>query len=636
MRRTCFAVVLALVAGIGTACEPAPPPNVDATYARTAFPHDATTGPEVLGLNEDALPACPGAPAGGVWTISRAVTVENCRFVGTSIVTTAGGVTLRGMSIEANAPILVENRSAGRLLVDASVIRPRAGASPTGPQGQWCGANIGYGNYDLRRSELYGCADGLKADRTTTVADSFIHGLRHSCNPSNPADCTHNDTVQFPETGRIDRLTWHRNAAYGPHCTSNRHFQLKNSRNAVYSIRQSFFYGMHGVANIDGTASGNSGVISENTLAGSATSGPFSSKADGSSMSPGLWTGAGMAGISTAGNVFEDGAAVPTGGVARPYRCGSMPPPTTTTTTTTTSSTTTTTAPTTTTTVPTTTTTTTPGEPLPAPIAGQPYSLRFEDQFNGPGVASTWAGPTGMNDLLAPTIESEGGDTFARLRTSAANGYRWGNMASSGQPSAGEPEFPNMRAWQYGYFETRVRYTDNPWSWPAFWLYSAHKLEAPPEVCPDAGGHLTSEWDIMENGVQNGDGQHPASRWFFTAIHRNTTDNSADGWCGTPDEQRTRGNEFPGVNLAGWHTWGGLWQMDGSLCTYLDGVLVTCLQGYDSTEQAMAITYTMQYLGRCDGCPPRPAELALDIDWVRVWQRDGTTPTGTGTVPPRP
>jgi hypothetical protein len=44
------------------------------------------------------------------------------------------------------------------------------------------------------------------------------------------------------------------------------------------------------------------------------------------------------------------------------------------------------------------------------------------------------------------------------------------------------------------------------------------------------------------------------------------------------------------------------------------------MERFDSTSQPMHLVFTMQYLGRCDGCGPRPSELEMQVDWVRVWQ----------------
>jgi hypothetical protein len=125
----------------------------------------------------------------------------------------------------------------------------------------------------------------------------------------------------------------------------------------------------------------------------------------------------------------------------------------------------------------------------------------------------------------------------------------------------------------------------------------------------------------MENGIENVDGRRPARSWSFTALHRNTNDSSADGYCGQPDVQKTYGREHPGMNLSDWQIWGGLWVGD-LFCTYLNGVPITCMTGYDSSQQPMHLMFSIAPLPRCPAeCGPRPPELWMEIDFVRVWQR---------------
>jgi hypothetical protein len=217
-----------------------------------------------------------------------------------------------------------------------------------------------------------------------------------------------------------------------------------------------------------------------------------------------------------------------------------------------------------------------------------------------------------FGDSLSPTVE----DGAMTIRTTEANDYMWGYVASTGPRSESEPNYRNPRAWEEGYFEARIRYTDNPWSWPAFWLFSMNKTEAWPESdCSE----LTAEWDIFDNGIQNVDGSHPATDWYWTGLHRNTTNNTPEGYCNTGDEQRTHGQNVGHTDPPDWHTWSGYWTSD-RLCTYLDGELLQCTEPYDTTSQPMHLVFTIKYLPRCETCGPRPPELEMQIDWVRVWQ----------------
>ena len=250
----------------------------------------------------------------------------------------------------------------------------------------------------------------------------------------------------------------------------------------------------------------------------------------------------------------------------------------------------------------------------PAPIRDQGYEIVFEDQFDTLDT-SVWAtAPYGGS--LPATVA----DGVMTLRTTAANGYQWGQIASTGpRRSSPEPNYPGARAWEEGYFEARIRYSNSEWTWPAFWLFSMDKAEAwPGEHCPAAGGELTSEWDIFDNGSWDGTPTGPHT--FFSALHRNTPDGTPDGYCGIQDEQRTNRQVLADKDLSDWHVWSSTWTSD-EVCTFLDEVELWCTPTYDTTAQPMHLTFSMQYIPSCPTCAPRPSELTMDVDWVRVWQK---------------
>lgn len=252
--------------------------------------------------------------------------------------------------------------------------------------------------------------------------------------------------------------------------------------------------------------------------------------------------------------------------------------------------------------------------PAPQPIENAGYRLVFADQFDeyDPFVWAT--APFGGS--LQPTVS----DGVMTIRTTAANGYQWGHVASTGpRRSEAEPNYPFARAWQRGYFEARVRYSRSPWSWPAFWLFSQDKTERWPETCPP-GSLLISEWDIFDNGTW--DGTPSAQNLYHGALHRNTVAGTIPH-CGIADTQQRYTVRGPStLDLSGWHTWSGRWT-DTELCSYIDGLPIWCATPYDSTEQPMNIVFTMQF-GNCtipELCGQRPSELWMEVDWVRVWQQ---------------
>jgi len=247
----------------------------------------------------------------------------------------------------------------------------------------------------------------------------------------------------------------------------------------------------------------------------------------------------------------------------------------------------------------------------PAPVLDQGYELVFREEFDDDQLDPLWQLPPWGNPL-PPTAH----DGVLTLRSRTANANTWGLVGSTGHRDRNGGGYPNAQAWQEGYFEARIRYTDNRWVWAAFWLFSMAKTDAwPDEDC----SQLNAEWDIMENGIQNVDGSRPATHWSFSALHRNTTDGTADGYCGIPDVQRTYGEHHPDKDLSDWHVWAGHWTED-EMCTYLDDVELRCMEPYDSTHQPMHIVFSIDYLPRCNGCAPRPSELVMQVDWVRVWQ----------------
>ena len=48
---------------------------------------------------------------------------------------------------------------------------------------------------------------------------------------------------------------------------------------------------------------------------------------------------------------------------------------------------------------------------------------------------------------------------------------------------------------------------------------------------------------------------------------------------------------------------------------------VGCLPTYDTTAQPMHLIFAINYHGLCGGCPAKPAQLQMEVDWVRVWQQ---------------
>jgi hypothetical protein len=257
----------------------------------------------------------------------------------------------------------------------------------------------------------------------------------------------------------------------------------------------------------------------------------------------------------------------------------------------------------------------------PAPIAGQGWVEVWEDTFDYPSVAAMGDVWELNGNVTLATNPNDPDDQMVRLRTGPFQGWNWTLISTAGPRSASEPNYPDARAWQGPlYVEAYVRYTENRHTWPAFWMFSLHKIEAgPTDDCssPPLPSELTAEWDIMENGWDSDD----TSSHYFTDIHRNTMNAQID-WCGVPDTTNRYAQDFPGKVLGDWHLWAGYWRPDGQLCTYLDDALIRCAPAPDSFAQPLVVTFDIARIPEdwCNpgGCPPPPSELVMEVSNVRV------------------
>ena len=244
------------------------------------------------------------------------------------------------------------------------------------------------------------------------------------------------------------------------------------------------------------------------------------------------------------------------------------------------------------------------GEPLA--IAGQGYRQVFRDDFSGTVLdPAVWTPKEFWEDDPRPgaVVVSDG---TVKIRN--ARPYIDDQSITTG-PSWGADD-PVKKAWKFGYFEARMRFTDAKGSWPAFWLISeAHATWPNWPACPEPD--LNFELDIMEY-----QGDEPTQ--FYGTEHRNTGD-----VCGTADNTRSVFTK-PGKLAGGWHTFSVLWTAT-SVTWYVDDVQQGAPQPlWDSGDQRMFISLTMQACGwdstnACGSTTPNPLET--EVDYVDVWQK---------------
>lgn len=202
------------------------------------------------------------------------------------------------------------------------------------------------------------------------------------------------------------------------------------------------------------------------------------------------------------------------------------------------------------------------------------------------------------------------------LKIGENTNYNWTNVSTMGPwRNSPEPNYYNPTVWQKGFFEARIRFSDSEWIDPAFWLFSANTQEAYPGKCDGGSGLLTSEIDVLDAAEFSGIPR--PSDHYFGGIHRNTWAGTVR-WCEIDDEVQTTHLDM-GVNLSEWHVWGAEWT-DDKVNVFLDGELITAWDTYDSTAQPMSALLSLNY-GPCETCGPKPSELTLEVDYVRVWNR---------------
>lgn len=147
------------------------------------------------------------------------------------------------------------------------------------------------------------------------------------------------------------------------------------------------------------------------------------------------------------------------------------------------------------------------------------------------------------------------------------------------------------RSFRHGYFEARMRFSDETIDWSAFWLLSR------PHSAGTDGGRWC-EIDIFE---------HFGPRVFVGTVH---------DWT---KQKRTRNsNSFQrltkSIQFSTWHTYSLLW-VPGKLTWYLDGeALMSAETPSVCEEQDMFLILSSQ---KHHEGPP----VQLEVDWVRVYSK---------------
>lgn len=222
----------------------------------------------------------------------------------------------------------------------------------------------------------------------------------------------------------------------------------------------------------------------------------------------------------------------------------------------------------------------------PAVIAGQGYNLAFEDDFTtldtGIWREQVWWLPESAANFAVS-------NSILRITTNAGDSQDQYSLMTRNQ------------AWQYGYFEARMRWSRSTANFPAFWMLSDNWIRT-----GNCTTYKISEYDIFE-GFPNL--ENPTTfRSHSGTIHRNT-----NAGCGMADEFRDNWTTDCGFELAeNWRTYSGLWTPT-TASVYVEGVKLKEWPVYDTTNQPMRMFFKSHRRSA--------TTVWTEVDWFRVWQQ---------------
>ena len=285
------------------------------------------------------------------------------------------------------------------------------------------------------------------------------------------------------------------------------------------------------------------------------------------------------------------------------------------------------------------------------------WKLAWHDEFAGDAIdpekwgfdvgngfynydAAQWIGGWGNDELQYYTRDPD--NAFVRdgrLHLRALKESRDGFGYTSARLRTRRKDGTNLFSQAFGRFEMRAKLPTGQGIWPAFWLL--------PEGSEYGGWAASGEIDILE-----AKGQEPTR--IQGALH------FGGRW---PANTHTVGEHFlEGSTIADFHVYALEWN-PGTIHWEVDGKRYATMDSWWSTSRSDArggvqpegekdlnawpapfdkpfqvllnVAVGGKFLGNPDATTPFPA--VMEVDWVRVWQREGAQPTlaprGPGAIP---
>lgn len=227
--------------GSGSSSSPSPSTTTPGGTNTGGFQANCITSPHVCGYPDETNTGVK--PGVSLTTVSTYTADDDGEVVQNLLITEqlrirANNVTVRNVRISTNTyyPIDYSGNSYTGLVVEDSEIIGTSSAVTAG---------MSFTNYTARRVEVYGTADGFKADQNVIIQDSYIHNLRVTSS-------SHNDGIQATGGSNVQV----RHNTFKMSGTSNEIMQF-NGTNSGWTIENNLIDGggwVFNASSLNGTA----------------------------------------------------------------------------------------------------------------------------------------------------------------------------------------------------------------------------------------------------------------------------------------------------------------------------------------------------------------------------------------------